>query len=46
MRVWHVETGALMQTVHGEIKLISQEPRILVKMEDGRVIALQLSSSG
>ncbi|KAJ6619959.1 CNH domain-containing protein [Mycena sp. CBHHK59/15] len=46
MRVWDIETGALLQTVHGAITLLCQGPEVLVKMDDGRVVALRFSGGG
>ncbi|KAJ7491923.1 CNH domain-containing protein [Mycena latifolia] len=41
MHVWRVDSGACVQTVHGVgIRLLAAAPRILVKLGDGRVVAL------
>ncbi|KAF8216744.1 CNH domain-containing protein [Mycena galopus ATCC 62051] len=42
LHVWRIDSGVHAQTVHGaNIRLLSAEPRILVKMGDGRVLALR-----
>ncbi|KAJ7300882.1 CNH domain-containing protein [Mycena albidolilacea] len=42
LRVWRIDNGVHAQTVHGaNIRLLSAEPRILVKMGDGRILALR-----
>ncbi|KAK7025124.1 CNH domain-containing protein [Favolaschia claudopus] len=43
LRVWRIDTGVRAQTVHGaHIRLLSLEPRIVVKMGDGRILALNV----
>ncbi|KAJ7625501.1 CNH domain-containing protein [Roridomyces roridus] len=41
MHVWRIDTGVHVQTVHGAgIRLLSSEPRVVVKLGDGRVLGL------
>ncbi|KAJ7698898.1 CNH domain-containing protein [Mycena rosella] len=41
MHAWRVDLGARVQTVHGAgIRLLAAAPRIVVKLGDGRVVAL------
>lgn len=42
MRAWRIDSGALVQVVRGSgIRLLATAPRILVKLGDGRVVALE-----
>jgi hypothetical protein len=42
LRVWRIDSGVHAQTVHcANIRLLSAEPRILVKMGDERILALR-----
>ncbi|KAF7356432.1 CNH domain-containing protein [Mycena venus] len=42
LHVWRIDSGVHAQTVHGaNIRLLSAAPRILVKMADGRILALR-----
>ncbi|KAJ7696426.1 CNH domain-containing protein [Mycena rosella] len=41
MHAWRVDLGARVQTVHGAgIRLLAAAPRIVVKLGDGRIVAL------
>ncbi|KAJ6527266.1 CNH domain-containing protein [Mycena vulgaris] len=41
MHAWRVDSGVCVQTVHGGgIRLLASVPRIVVKLGDGRVVAL------
>ncbi|KAJ6581795.1 CNH domain-containing protein [Mycena capillaripes] len=42
LHAWRIDTGVRAQTVHGVgIRLLSATPRIVVKMGDGRIVALR-----
>ncbi|KAJ6514954.1 CNH domain-containing protein [Mycena vitilis] len=42
LHAWRIDTGVCAQTVHGpNIRLLSAAPRIVVKMGDGRILALR-----
>ncbi|KAJ7781896.1 CNH domain-containing protein [Mycena maculata] len=46
LRAWRIDSGIHVQTVYGEgIRLLATMPRILVKMGDGRVVALRCAES-
>lgn len=44
LEVWHVERGLLLQVVNSRPKLLSTSPEIIVRLDDGRVVALQVSA--
>ncbi|KAJ7656261.1 CNH domain-containing protein [Mycena polygramma] len=42
LHAWHIDTGICVQTVRGPgIRLLSAAPRIVIKMGDGRIVALR-----